>query len=244
MAAREERAQSLSETLDELFAAVRALLLGHWSLLRAELGAIARDVVVTLIGAAAVVSLVATALLGLLIALFLILGEGLFGSQLWGAAHMTLILLALAAAIASSVLRISSRRRTRAALIASVVGIGALLLTLLPLGWAAGPAAGGAITLGLSALLADLLAGLATFNTQRFTDRFRPLASEAELRATASALEDLREEALSGVATEIGEAIGSADAAIGTMRRTVSRVAETLNRAAERLRPDRGDDRG
>jgi hypothetical protein len=69
-----------------------------------------------------------------------------------------------------------------------------------------------------------------------------PLASEAELRATASALEDLREEALSGVAAEIGEAIGSADAAVGTLRRTVSRVAETLNRAAERIRPDRGGD--
>jgi hypothetical protein len=139
-------------------------------------------------------------------------------------------------------LRITTRRRARAALIAIFVGLGTLLLTLLPLGWAAGPATGCAITFGLIALLADLLAGLATFNTQRFTDRFLPLASEAELRATASALEDLREEALSGVATEIGEAIGSADAAIGTLRRTVSRVAETLNRAAERIRPDRGGD--
>ena len=96
--------------------------------------------------------------------------------------------------------------------------------------------------MGLVILLANLLVGLSTFNTQRFTDRFMPLASEAELRATASALEDLREEALSGVVTEIGEAIGSADAAIGTLRRTVSRVAETLNRAAERIRPDRGGD--
>ena len=103
-------------------------------------------------------------------------------------------------------------------------------------------AAGCAITLGLVTLLADLLVGLSTFNTQRFTDRFVPLASEAELRATASALEDLREEALSGVAAEIGQVIGSADAAIGTLRRTVSRVAETLNRAAERIRPDRGGD--
>jgi hypothetical protein len=96
--------------------------------------------------------------------------------------------------------------------------------------------------LGLITLFVDLLVGLSTFNMQRFTDRFVPLASEAELRATASALEDLREEALSGVAAEIGEAIGSADAAIGTLRRTVSRVAETLSRAAERIRPDRGGD--
>ena len=242
MAEREASAQSFSEALDQLFAAVRALLFGHWALLRAELGAIAREVLITLIGAAAIVSLIVTALLGLLIALFLILGEGLFGSQLWGAAHMTLTLLSMAAAIASSILRIPTKRRARAALIAIFVGLIALLLTLIPLGWAAGPAAGCAITLGLIALLADLLAGLASFSTQRFTDRFLPLASEAELRATASALEDLREEALSGVAEEFGQAIGSADAAIGALRRTVSRVAETLNRAAERIRPDRGGD--
>jgi hypothetical protein len=69
-----------------------------------------------------------------------------------------------------------------------------------------------------------------------------PLASEAELRATAQALEDLREEALGGVAAEVGEAIGSADAAIGTLRRSITRVAETLTRAAELIRPDRGGD--
>ncbi|MEY2731660.1 MAG: hypothetical protein RLZZ588_385, partial [Chloroflexota bacterium] len=56
MAEREASAQSLSEALDQLFAAVRALLFGHWALLRAELGAIARDVLITLIGAAAIVS--------------------------------------------------------------------------------------------------------------------------------------------------------------------------------------------
>jgi uncharacterized membrane protein len=142
MAEREASEQSFSESLDQLIAAVRALFAGHWSLLRAELGAIARDVLITLIGAAAVVSLIVTALLGLLIALFLVLGEGLFGSQLWGAAHMTLILLSLAAAIASSILRITTGRRARAFLIAVFVGAGSLLLTLLPLGWAAGPAAG------------------------------------------------------------------------------------------------------
>ena len=56
---------SFSESIDQLIGAIRALLLGHWSLLRAEIGAIARDVVVTLIGAAAIVSLIVTALLGL-----------------------------------------------------------------------------------------------------------------------------------------------------------------------------------
>ena len=233
---------SFSESIDQLIGAIRALLLGHWSLLRAEIGAIARDVVVTLVGAAVIVSLIVTALLGLLIALFLILGEGLFGSQLWGAAQMTLLLLSLAAAIASSILRIEAGRRGRALVLGALAGVGALLLTLLPLAWAPGPAAGLALTLLLAVVLVDLLLGLRTFETQRFTDRFMPLASEAELRATAQALEDLREEALGGVAAEVGEAIGSADAAIGTLRRTITRVAETLTRAAERIRPDRGGD--
>lgn len=242
MPERERSEASFSESIDQLIGAIRALLLGHWSLLRAEIGAIARDVVVTLIGAAAIVSLIVTALLGLLIALFLILGEGLFGSQLWGAAQMTLLLLSLAAAIASSILRIETGRRRRALLLGALAGVGALLLTLLPLAWAPGPAAGLALTLLLAVVLVDLLLGLRSFETQRFTDRFMPLASEAELRATAQALEDLREEALGGVAAEVGEAIGSADAAIGTLRRTITRVAETLTRAAERIRPDRGGD--
>ena len=233
---------SFSASIDQLIGAIRALLLGHWSLLRAEIGAIARDVVVTLIGAAAIVSLIVTALLGLLIALFLILGEGLFGSQLWGAAQMTLLLLSLAAAIASSILRIETGRRRRTLLLGALTGVGVLLLTLLPLAWAPGPASGLALTLLLTVVLVDLLLGLRTFETQRFTDRFMPLASEAELRATAQALEDLREEALGGVAAEVGEAIGSADAAIGTLRRSITRVAETLTRAAERIRPDRGGD--
>ena len=233
---------SFSESIDQLIGAIRALLLGHWSLLRAEIGAIARDVVVTLISAAAIVSLIVTALLGLLIALFLILGEGLFGSQLWGAAQMTLLLLSLAAAIASSILRIETGRRRRTLLLGALTGVGALLLTLLPLAWAPGPASGLALTLLLAVVLADLLIGLRTFETQRFTDRFMPLASEAELRATAQALEDLREEALGGVAAEVREAIGSADAAIGTLRRSITRVAETLARTAERIRPDRGGD--
>ena len=242
MPERERSEASFSESIDQLIGAIRALLLGHWSLLRAEIGAIARDVAVTLIGAAAIVSLIVTALLGLLIALFLILGEGLFGSQLWGAAQMTLLLLSLAAAIASSILRIEAGRRGRALVLGALAGVGALLLTLLPLAWAPGPAAGLALTLLLAVVLVDLLLGLRSFETQRFTDRFMPLASEAELRATAQALEDLREEALGGVAAEVGEAIGSADAAIGTLRRSITRVAETLTRAAERIRPDRGGD--
>ena len=129
MPERERSEANFSESIDQLIGAIRALLLGHWSLFRAELGAIARDVVITLIGAAAIVSLIVTALLGLLIALFLILGEGLFGSQLWGAAQMTLLLLSLAAAIASSILRIPAGRRRRSLLLGAFAGLGVLLLT-------------------------------------------------------------------------------------------------------------------
>jgi hypothetical protein len=238
----ERSESSFTETLEQLFSALRALFLGHWSLFRAELSAIARDVLVTLIGVIAIVSLIVTALLGLLIALFLLLGEGLFGSSLWGAAQMTLLLLSIAAAIASSILHIPSTRRLRSIALSVLAGVVALLLTLLPLAWPAGPSAGLALTLLLAVVLIDLLLGLRSFEMQRFTDRFMPLASEAELRATARAMEDLREEALGGVAAEVGEAIGSADAAIGTLRRSITRVAETLTRAAERIRPDRGGD--
>jgi hypothetical protein len=142
MPERERSEASFSESIDQLIGAIRALLLGHWSLLRAEIGAIARDVVITLIGAAAIVSLIVTALLGLLIALFLILGEGLFGSQLWGAAQMTLLLLSLAAAITSYILRIPTGRRRRALVLGALTGVGALLLTLLPLAWEPQPASG------------------------------------------------------------------------------------------------------
>ena len=161
MPERERSEASFSESIDQLIGAIRALLFGHWSLFRAELGAIARDVVITLIGAAAIVSLIVTALLGLLIALFLILGEGLFGSQLWGAAQMTLLLLSLAAAIASSILRIEAGRRGRALVLGALAGVGALLLTLIPLAWAPGPAAGLALTLLLAVVLVDLLLGAA-----------------------------------------------------------------------------------
>jgi hypothetical protein len=92
----------------------------------------------------------------------------------------------------------------------------------------------------LSFLLVDLLVGLATFDMQRFTDRFRPLATEHELRATFDAVDDLRDEAASAFAEEVGGAVGAADAAIAPARKVVRAAADALRGIADRLRERRG----
>lgn len=236
---------TFTEELFALFAAIRSLLGGHVALLRAEIGAIVRDAVALVIGAIAIVSLLVVALVGLLIALALIVGELLFGSSLWGASHLTIALIAVAVAILSSLLRIDRGRRGRSLLLAIVVVAvtGAALVG--AFSWSVAPALGLAITLGLLALLADLLIGLRAFDSQRFADRFRPVVSEAEFRATVDALDDLRDEAVAGVGAEFGAAVGSADEAIGAIRSATSTLAEAFRRISERLREHRdGEQRG
>ena len=232
-------APGLSAEFERLVAALRALLSGHWALLRAERGAIARDALLTLVGAIAVVALLVMALLGLLVALFLVAGEQLFGSMLWGAAHMTLLLLSLAAAIASGIARIGRGRRIRSLVLALVGGAGGALLALYPLGAGVPFAAGLSVACALALLLLDLLAGFASFDAQRFTDRFLPLASEAELRATVDALDDLRGEALAGVAAEVGAAAANAEGTLGALRSGITRLADAVRDVADRLRPER-----
>lgn len=231
---------TFTEELFALFGAIRALVGGHIALLRAEIGAIVRDAVALVIGAIAIVSLLVVALVGLLIALALIVGELLYGSSLWGASHLTLALLSLAVGILSSLLRIDRGRRGRSLLLAIVVAAvtGASLIG--ALAWSGGPALGLAITLALSALLADLSIGLRAFDAQRFADRFRPVVSEAELRATLDAFDDLRDEAVAGVGAEFGAAVGNADEALGAIRSATSTLAEALRRISERLRDQRG----
>ncbi|RLT28276.1 MAG: hypothetical protein DWI49_01665, partial [Chloroflexi bacterium] len=80
-----EPKRTFSEEIDRLIVALRALLGGHWALLQAELGAIARDLIGTLIAGVIIIGLLLTALLGLFIALFLVIGSEIFGSMLWGA---------------------------------------------------------------------------------------------------------------------------------------------------------------
>ncbi|MFM9129527.1 MAG: hypothetical protein ACKOPF_06770 [Candidatus Limnocylindrus sp.] len=231
--------EGFSDDVAQLILAVRALIGGHWGLFRAELGAITRDAVGVLLGAIAVITLVTAALLALLIAVFMLLGAAFFGSMIWGAAHVTLLLLVVAAAITSSILQITASRRARSFALAVLGGaIGALLVLFLFNG-SAGPATAAALLFALSFLLVDLLVGLATFDMQRFTDRFRPLATEHELRATLDAVDDLRDEAASAFAEEVGGAVGAADAAIAPARKVVRAAADALRGIADRLRERR-----
>ncbi len=231
--------EGFSDDVAQLIIAVRALIGGHWDLFRAELGAISRDAVGVLLGAIAVITLVTAALLALLIAVFMLLGAAFFGSMIWGAAHVTLLLLVVAAAITSSILQITASRRARSFLLAVLGGaIGALLVLFLFNG-SAGPATAASLLFALSFLLVDLLVGLATFDMQRFTDRFRPLATEHELRATLDAVDDLRDEAASAFAEEVGGAVGAADAAIAPARKVVRAAADALRGIADRLRERR-----
>ena len=231
--------EGFSDDVAQLIIAVRALIGGHWDLFRAELGAISRDAVGVLLGAIAVITLVTAALLAMLIAVFMLLGAAFFGSMIWGAAHVTLLLLVVAAAITSSILQITASRRARSFLLAVLGGaIGALLVLFLFNG-SAGPATAASLLFALSFLLVDLLVGLATFDMQRFTDRFRPLATEHELRATLDAVDDLRDEAASAFAEEVGGAVGAADAAIAPARKVVRAAADALRGIADRLRERR-----
>jgi hypothetical protein len=232
--------EGFSDDIAQLIVAVRALIGGHWDLFRAELGAISRDAVGVLLGAIAVITLVTAALLALLIAVFMLFGAALFGSMIWGAAHVTLLLLVVAAAITSAILQITAPRRARSFLLAIVGGAIGALLVLFVFNGSAGPATAASLLFALSFLLVDLLVGLATFDMQRFTDRFRPLATEHELRATFDAVDDLRDEAASAFAEEVGGAVGAADAAIAPVRKVVRALADTLRGIADRLRERRG----
>lgn len=231
--------EGFSDDVAQLIVAVRALIGGHWDLFRAELGAISRDAVGVLLGAIAVITLVTAALLAILISLFMLLGSAFFGSMIWGAAHVTLLLLVVAAAITSAVLQITAPRRARSFALAILGGAIGALLVLLVFNGSAGPATAASLLFALSLLLVDLLVGLATFDMQRFTDRFRPLATEHELRATFDAVDDLRDEAATAFAEEVGGAVGAADAAIAPARKVVRAAADALRGIADRLRERR-----
>lgn len=232
--------EGFSDDVAQLIVALRALIGGHWDLFRAELGAISRDAVGVLLGAIAVITLVTAALLALLLTLFMLLGAALFGSMAWGAAHVTLLLLVIAAAITSATLQITAPRRARSLLLALLGGAIGALLVLLVFGGSAGPASAASILVALTFLLVDLVVGLATFDMQRFTDRFRPLATEHELRETLNAMDDLRDEAAAAFAEEVGGAVGAADAAISPIRSAIRSAADALRSVADRLRERRG----
>ena len=141
--------QGFSDDIQQLIIAVRALIGGHWDLFRAELSAISRDAVGVLIGAIAVITLVTAALLALLIAVFMLLGAAFFGSMIWGAAHVTLLLLVVAAAITSAILQITAPRRARSFVLAFVGGAIGALLVLFVFSGSAGPATAASLLLSL-----------------------------------------------------------------------------------------------
>ena len=232
--------EGFSDDVAQLIVALRALVGGHWDLFRAELGAISRDAVGVLLGAIAVITLITAALLALLLTLFMLLGAALFGSMAWGAAHVTLLLLVIAAAITSATLQITAPRRARSFLLARLGGAIGALLVLLVFSGSAGPASAASILVALTFLLVDLVVGLATFDMERFTDRFRPLATEHELRETLNAMDDLRDEAAAAFAEEVGGAVGAADAAISPIRSAIRSAADALRSVADRLRERRG----
>ena len=232
--------EGFSDDIAQLILAVRALVGGHWSLFTAELSAISRDAVGVLLGAIAVITLITAALLGLLIAIFMLLGAAFFGSMIWGAVHVTLLLLVVAAAITSAILQITPPRRARSFALSVLGGAIGALMVLFVFNGSAGPATAASLLFALSFLLVDLVVGLATFDMQRFTDRFRPLATEHELRATFVAVDDLRDEAATAFAEEVGGAVGAADAAIAPARKVVRAAADALRGIADRLRERRG----
>jgi len=170
----------------------------------------------------------------------MLLGAAFFGSMIWGAAHVTLLLLVVAAAITSAVLQITAPRRARSFALAVLGGAIGAHLVLFVFSGSAGPATAASLLFALSFLLVDLLVGLATFDMQRFTDRFRPLATEHELRATVDAMDDLRDDAASAFAEEVGGAVGAADAAIAPARKVIRAAADALRGVADRLRERRG----
>jgi hypothetical protein len=137
-------------------------------------------------------------------------------------------------------LQITAPRRARSFALAVLGGAIGALLVLFVFNGSAGPATATSLLFALSFLLVDLLAGLATFDMQRFTDRFRPLATEHELRATLDAVDDLRDEAATAFAEEVGGAVGAADAAIAPARKVVRAAADALRGIADRLRERRG----
>ena len=118
-------ASSSGSFTDELFSlldALRALVGAHLALVRAEIVAIARELLSFVVGVIVATSLLITALVALLVALALTLGEVLYGSPLWGAAHLVIGLCAAATGILSSLMRIERGRRGRSLGLAIVVG--------------------------------------------------------------------------------------------------------------------------
>lgn len=174
------------ETLRDLFDR-------HLALLRAELGAIARDAATLLAGAVMVASLLVGAFTLFVGALVVGLATLLFGSPLFGVAALVLILLSMAAWIPVVMLNPERGRRVRRRAVLPAL---AVVLLASPLAVAAGlPASAGAGVAALAGIATfgiALLLSLREIDRDALADRFYPHVSAEELRRTLDAADALR----------------------------------------------------
>lgn len=167
---------------------LRTLLARHLVLLRAELGAIAREALGSLFALILAATLVA-------IALLVAAGSGLVALSLWLTASPlagVVAVITLPLVVAVLLLHRGLRIAGTATLLALALGaLAGLACALLPLGDRALTAA---LAIGLGGLV-TVIAGLFAlrgFDREAFAARFYPHASEAELRRTIDALVDER----------------------------------------------------
>lgn len=171
---------------------LRTLLDRHLGLLRAELGAIAREAVALLIGSIVVVTLLTGVVVLLIGALVIAAGDALYGSPYFGVALLVALLLGLAAWIPVVLLGVDRGRRERRRAILPALAVTTLVaLVTIAAGLEREPAAGIATFAGIKTFALALAASLRRLDRDAITDRFYPHVSEAELRATIAEAETL-----------------------------------------------------
>lgn len=169
---------------------LRALLDRHLGLLRAELGAIAREAVALLIGSIVVVTLLTGVVLLVIGALVIAVGDALYGSPYFGVALLVAILLGLAAWIPVVMLGVErGRRERRRAALPAFAATALVALVAIAVGVDRDAAAGIATISGITAFAAALALSLRRLDRDAIGDRFYPHVSEAELRATVADVE-------------------------------------------------------
>lgn len=165
----------------------------HLALLRAELGAIARDALVLVVGAAVVASLLTGAFVVLVGGTIMSGATALYGSPLFGVAVLVGVLLSLAAWIPVVLLHESrGRRQRRQAILPALVATTIVALIAGLAGLPSESGSGLATLAGILVFAVALLLSLRELDGGALTDRFFPHVSAAELRRTLAAADELR----------------------------------------------------
>ena len=165
----------------------------HLALLRAELGAIARDALALFVASAVVASLLVGAFVVLVGSAVVGGAAALYGSTIFGIAVLVGVLLSLAAWIPVVLLHAERglRQRRRAILPAlAATTLVALLAGLVGLPVETG--SGLATLAGILVFAIALLISLRELDRAALADRFFPHVSAAELRRTLAAADELR----------------------------------------------------